>query len=163
MFYFLKFIQCSSYFPSFSAQSPFFNLKLSSFARAMVGSVSLVTHLTSSVLHHFMHSFWRSPPSQVCMPAIRTFLQIFSSSLSLLSIAMGILPSRVAVILAASPSSWIWSPRYFYDLEFSMIISPIMMGLSAASFRISVHDWGDPITIHHEMWLRSVGSQLFGL
>ena len=68
---------------SFSAQSPFFSLKSSAFAPARIGSVPLVTHLTSSVLHHVMHSFRRSPPSQLCLPTIRTFLQIFPSSLSM--------------------------------------------------------------------------------
>ena len=47
------------------------------------------------------------------------------------SIAPDILPSKVAAILASHPSSCIWSPSYFSDLEFSMTAVPIILHLLA--------------------------------
>ena len=58
---------------------------------------------------------------------------------------MGIQSWRVSFILAAVPSSRIWSPKYYSDFEFSIIISPMFNGLTSASFIRVVLDFGGAI------------------
>ena len=67
------------------------------------------------------------------------------------SIAEGILPLSVAVMLASHPSSCIWSPRYYSDLEFLMTVFPIIIGLISASFSISVLDFCCPMTKYRDL------------
>ena len=68
--------------------------------------------------------------------------------ISALSIAEGFLPSSVAVMLA------------FSDLEFSMLMSPIMMGLDSASFIISVLDFCNGSRFGVQKWLMAPNTRI---